>query len=434
METGQPVINKEEKETWPDGRITWALTTKMPLRDPFGNITGTFGVSKDITDLKHSAQLVEEQKQYFEALFNSSMSGIVSLDENSKVNDCNHAFVEIFGYKKEELIGKDIDQVLAISDEIYDEAHGITKAVQKGQCTILETIRHHKDGTPINVKIYGSPIMIQDQKIGALGIYYDITERVQYENELKEAKEKAEAANRAKSDFLSNITHEIRTPMNAIMGFSELLQELVENEEHLEYLDLIHTNARSLLELINNILDISKIGAGKIQLKYHPFPLENLFQEIEALFKLDIEEKNLEYIQELPDELPIVTLDHNKLKRVLVNLIGNAVKFTDKGHIKVGLRIMESKAKQDKNYCDLKFYIEDTGMGVAEDEQKKIFEPFSQQEGQDSARYGGTGLGLAISKKMVEKMNGEIHMKSQKGQGSTFTFILKDIEINEFTD
>jgi PAS domain S-box-containing protein len=432
METGEPIINKEEKETWPDGHITWALTTKMPLRNPRGTIIGTFGVSKDITELKRYSHLVQEKKKYFEALFNSSMNGIVSLDKNSKVIDVNSAFEEMFGYSKNELMGKELDPIISRSENMYSEARDITDAVQNGQCAVMETVRTRKDGSPINVKIYASPIIINNEKNGALGIYYDITERKEYENKLKEAKEKAEAANKAKSIFLSNISHEIRTPMNAIIGFSELLQEIIEEEAPQEYLELIHTNARSLLELINDILDLSKIGAGKIELDYIAFDLNTLFEELKMLFQLKVEEKGLEYIEEIPSDLPAVTLDRNKLKQILLNLIGNAVKFTEEGYIKVGLNI-KNRRKKNNNYRDLEFYVEDTGMGVDPDEEEIIFEPFSQQSDQDVAKYGGTGLGLAISKKLVEKMNGSIKLESRNGMGTIFTFILKDVVINEQT-
>jgi len=432
METGEPIINKEEKETWPDGHITWALTTKMPLKGAGGEIIGTFGVSKDITELKKYSHLVQEKKKYFEALFSSSMNGIVSLDQNSKVIDVNSAFEEMFGYSKNELMGKEIDQIISRSENMYSEARDITEAVQNGQCAVMETVRTRKDGSLINVKIYASPIIINNEKNGALGIYYDITERKEYENKLKEAKEKAETANRAKSIFLSNISHEIRTPMNAIIGFSELLQEIIEDQASQEYLELIHTNARSLLELINDILDLSKIGAGKIELDYIAFDLNTLFEELKMLFQLKVEEKGLEYLEEIPSGLPAVTLDRNKLKQILLNLIGNAVKFTGEGYIKVGLNI-KNRRKKNNNYIDLEFYVEDTGMGVDPDEEEIIFEPFSQQSDQDVAKYGGTGLGLAISKKLVEKMNGSIKLESRNGKGTIFTFILKDVVINEQT-
>ncbi|MCF7885062.1 MAG: PAS domain S-box protein [Candidatus Marinimicrobia bacterium] len=431
METGEPVINKEEKETWPDGRVTWALTTKMPLRDPEGKIIGTFGVSKDITAIKKSSQTIKEQKKYFEALFNCSLSGIVSLNEKSEVIDVNKAFREMFQYNREELIGKDIDRVISNSDEMYQNAQKTTKSIQQGKNIVVETKRAQKNGKPIDVKIYGSPIIVNDKKIGALGLYHDITERKEYERKLKEAKKKAEEANRAKSIFLSNISHEIRTPMNSIIGFSELLKKMIDDKETQEYLELIHTNARSLLDLINDILDLSKISAGKVEINYHPFKLRDLFEELEMLFKLKIEDKDLEYKQDLPSELTSITLDKNKLKQILLNLVGNAVKFTEKGFVKVGLNLKNLTHLNGQEKADLEFFVEDTGMGVASDERDKIFEPFTQQTDQDAAKYGGTGLGLAISQKLVQKMNGTINIKNKAGKGSIFEFVLKDVVINE---
>lgn len=431
METGQPIINKEEKEIWPNGDITWALTTKMPLRNPRGEVIGTFGVSKDITKLKKYSKIIEEKKKYFEALFNSSMNGILSLNEKSEVLDVNQAFESMFGYTKKELLGRDIDPLLSGSEEMLKQAKQITKAIQSGERVVLETVRSKKSGEKIDVKIYGSPIMLNGKKIGVLGIYHDITERKEYERQLKEAKEKAEEANQAKTQFLSNISHEIRTPMNAIIGFSELLQDLVDRDESLEYLKLIHSNARSLLDLINDILDLSKISAGKMNLDYTNFDLSEVFSELEDLFQVKIQNKQIDYIQDLPDDIPEIKLDRNKLKRVLVNLIGNAIKFTDEGYVKLGLDVVNERNQNDNKIADLEFFVEDSGMGVATKERKRIFEPFSQQIGQDSAKYGGTGLGLAISKKIVENMNGKISLKEKDGKGSIFKFILRDVKINE---
>ncbi|MDM8525105.1 ATP-binding protein [Desulfococcaceae bacterium HSG8] len=247
--------------------------------------------------------------------------------------------------------------------------------------------------------------------------------------ELKEAKNKAEAANRAKSDFLSNMSHELRTPLNAVTGFSELLSSMVFNKKQKSYLDAIKTAGKSLLILINDILDLSKIEAGKLEIQYASVNPRMIFKEIEMIFKMKITGKNLEFIIDIDKDLPsALVLDETRLRQILLNLMGNAVKFTEKGYIRLSAKKIYKVS--DRSKVDLIISVEDTGIGISEKEQESIFISFQQQDGQSIKKFGGTGLGLAISKKLTEIMSGRISVRSKVGEGSIFEITLRDVDVS----
>ena len=261
----------------------------------------------------------------------------------------------------------------------------------------------------------------------------EIQERVKAEEtiqringELRQARDRALEASAAKSEFLANMSHEIRTPMNAILGFTEILAKLVADAQQKQYLQSIQTAGKSLLALINDILDLSKIEAGKLELEYRPTDSRALFREMETIFAQRVSEKGLEFQVDVAAELPrVLVLDETRMRQILINLVGNAVKFTEQG--RVGLSATAVQGDADR--MDLSFAVEDTGIGIPDAQQERIFGAFEQQEGQSANEYGGTGLGLAITRRLVEMMNGEISVVSQVGEGSAFRVVLRGVEI-----
>ncbi|MDF1574725.1 MAG: PAS domain S-box protein [Bacteroidales bacterium] len=432
IKTGKALIDIEEKETWEDGTETWALSSKMPMFDKQGKVIGTFGISRDITRHKQVQEELKEREELLNRITASAKDAIIVIDGQGEVLFWNQTAESLFGYSYDQVRGRNFHNLMA--PEKYHAAH--QKAFRKFQKTgkgaavgaTLELEALHKDGHTFPVELSLSDMFIKDYW-HAVGIIRDITLRKETDRKLEEAKNKAESANRAKSEFLANMSHEIRTPMNAILGFAEILEEQIrDNPRQMEYIKGIRNSGKGLLGLINDILDLSKIEAGKMDIRYEPINPYAIIEEISQIFQVKTREKALGFRIHVDSGLPQSLLfDEIRLRQVLFNLIGNAVKFTSKGEIVVNVKSRNSN--EDGSHVDCVLEVIDTGIGIPGHELERIFEPFRQQEGQSTRTYGGTGLGLSITRRQVGIMGGSIEVESTPGKGSAFTVYFPGIQV-----
>jgi len=426
IKSGEGIVGKIERVNRLDGTYSWFNTTKLPLRDQQGKIIGTFGVSRDITQNKQMEQDLKESEEQFRNLAQASPMTIMLFQDDKWVY-ANPAACKLSRYSKEELLGMNFWDIFSPEYIEVIKERGALRQSGKKTDQHYEAKIFRKDGQERWIYVSGISTIYKGKPAGLVTVI-DITDRKKSENELKIAKENAEAANHVKSEFLANMSHEIRTPLNAVIGFSELLSGLVSNDIEKSYLTSIKTSSKSLLTIINDILDLSKMEAGKLDIHYKPVDPRMILSEISQIFQNKLEIKQLDLIIDVEDDIPsTLLLDETRIRQVLLNIVGNAVKFTEKGSIKISL--VKELYIEHLNKMDLKIIVEDTGIGIPEEDQGKIFNSFQQRDGQNSRKYGGTGLGLSICKKLVEMMNGSIGLGTKQGQGSVFQVYLYDVKI-----
>jgi len=413
LDSGIPIISREEPGRDSQGNTIWVSTTKVPLRDGNGQITGLVGVGRDITAQKRIELETNRQKQYFEALVHASPVAIVVLDSEEKIISSNPAFENLYGYVNTEIIGVNLDDLIANS-ETREEAVRYTHVV-KTQAVHFIGKRKRKDNFLVDVEIFGVPVFVDGQKTGTLAMYHDISELVRAQRE-------AEESNRSKSEFLANMSHEIRTPMNGVIGMLELALDTKLTSEQTDYLQTSLHSAEALLSLLNDILDFSKIEAGKLELEAINFSLRNAVEDVAYTLAKRAQDKGLEMACLVdPDLASSLRGDPGRLRQILVNLVGNAIKFTHQGEIV----IRAEPGENTDRHVTVHFSVQDTGIGIPYERQAAVFERFTQADGTTTRTYGGTGLGLTISKQLVEVMGGRIGLESKPGIGTTFWFDLQ---------
>lgn len=422
-------LRLEKRYLHRDGRVIWGYTNVSLIRDEEG-LPGLFIVQiVDITKRKMAEEQIAGQKHFLEILMDTIPNPLFYKDRNGVYLGCNRAFEEIFRLPRHEIVGKTIRDLAPayVSEPNIERDHEL---FEKGGVINYETLTPYADGAVHNVLVYKTTYRAADGTVaGLLGTMLDITELKKTQTDLRAAKEEAETANRAKSEFIANMSHEIRTPLNVIIGFSELLNTLVSEKKLKGYLESITNAGRSLLQLINDILDMSKIEAGKLEIHYGPVNIHHFLAGLRKVFDLETSEKTLDFIVEIaPDTPSALILDESRLRQVLLNLIGNAVKFTEEGHVKLSASVVA--CGNIPNTVDLVLTVEDTGIGIPEEQLGVIFESFRQRDGQNTRKYGGTGLGLAISKRLVEIMNGAISVSSRPGKGSAFEVRLRGVYLS----
>ena len=454
-------INYEEAQSRDDGELGWLRTSKIPLRDDAGEIIGVFCCYEDITSLKatetalrasekelrqKSEQLeeysrtlekkveartqdVEHAWQFLHLAMNTLPQAIFWKDTDLVYQGCNLAFLAATGLEKLEDIQGKTDYDLPWTDEEAEWFRSYDRRLIDSDTTELGIVEPQLQagGKQVWLETNKAPLHDSEGKVvGILGSFQDITERKQAEEDLRQlnlelqrAKEIADAANQSKSEFLAKMSHELRTPLNGILGYSQILgrsMTLTYKERH--GIDIIHSCGNHLLQLINEILDLAKIEARKLELDPSPVHFPTFMQNIVEVCRVRAEAKGIQLCYEIQGKLPVgLDLDEKCLRQVLLNLIGNAIKFTDQGSVRIQVKPLHINSERAR----LRFTVLDTGIGISEGDLDVLFQAF-EQVGERQRKTEGTGLGLTISRQMVQLMGGEIEVKSELGVGSQFCF------------
>jgi PAS domain S-box-containing protein len=401
-----------------DGSTIWISENARTVRDEAGNLSYYEGMVEDITERKRLESELQASEQNIVALINNIEDSIWSVDSNYRLVTFNATFSRYY----QELLGRVINPgdllIELLPEESRDEHKAFYDRALAGERFTIQS-RHEFSGRESYYETSYNPIQANDSISGVAVFSKDITERHRAHIELQKAMAAAQAANRMKSEFLANMSHEIRTPMNGVIGMTDLLLMTDLTHEQREFARTVRISGESLLIVINDILDFSKIEAGKLDLEIIEFDLREVIDNIMDLLAAHAHSKGLELAAFIRPEVPLhLRGDPGRLRQIVNNLVANAVKFTAQGEVIVTV----SRISETSTNVILGFEVRDTGIGIDEAAQKRLFQSFSQADGSTTRKYGGTGLGLAISKKLVELMNGQIRVRSVLGQGSAFSF------------
>ncbi len=385
----------------------------------------TVELRREIAVREQTETALRESEERTRLVLDSTAEAIFGVDLEGCCTFCNQATLRLLGFRDAgQLLQRNMHDVLhhshADGTSYPIEECPIAAAVRSGEeCHRDDEVFWRADSSSFPAEYWCHPVQRNGQTVGAVATFIDITQRKAEQRTLEDAKEAAESASRAKSEFLANMSHEIRTPMNGILGMTELALDTELTEEQREFLNMVKVSADALLVVINDILDFSKIEAGKLELDNAVFNLRDLLEETVRTFGVSASSKNLELVCDIHSEVPdVVAGDATRLRQVLVNLLGNAIKFTDRGEVVLQVEVHQLR----ESGVELHFAVHDTGIGIVKEKQGQIFEAFVQADGSSTRKYGGTGLGLTISNRLVSMMGGRIWLESEAGKGSTFHF------------
>jgi PAS domain S-box-containing protein len=418
---GRRVVEDIEAHETPDGQHIYVQVMKAPATDAKGNVIGLQSMFWDVTARVKAEEALRRSIARFKKLFDANIIGIMLADLSGRILEANDALLSMVGYSRDDLKSGRLRWDRLTPPEFRElDLLAIDSLNRTGICPPWEKQFIRKDGSRVPVMVGVS--MLDDSSSECICFVLDMTQQKEGEAQLLRAKEQADAANQAKSLFLANMSHEIRTPMNAIIGMTELVLDTPLTQEQRDNLTAVCESAEALLSLINHILDFSKIEAGKLELDAVEFSVRSMISGTLKMLAIGAHRKGLELVGDIQADVPDRLIgDVVRLRQILINLLGNAIKFTETGEVVLRAR----PTSRDGDILELQFDVRDTGIGIPPDRQQSIFEAFEQIHTAANRKYGGTGLGLSITAKLAELMGGRVWVTSEPGQGSCFSVVCR---------
>ncbi|HET9864577.1 MAG TPA: ATP-binding protein [Steroidobacteraceae bacterium] len=403
-----------------DGRWVWLDTHgSVTSRDANGRALRMTGTHANITDRKQIERALSNTLRVMRTLLETLPLPVVIRDVECRVTMVNAAWEQMIGIPRQDIIGKPLESITG-RPRTAGQRESDAEVFRTHRAQRFETVVHAKNGTPYDVIVAKTPLLAEDGSMtGIASVVTDISEQKRTAAVLERARLSAEAAVQAKSRFLANMSHELRTPLNGVVGMASLLENTALDARQRRFVRTLRSSAESLITLINDVLDLSKAEAGKLELTHAPFELRREIEQVVGLFSGRAHDKGIEIAAHIGRDVPAtVHGDAFRLRQVLANLVNNAVKFTESGAVLLAVTV----AREPSETLQLEFSVTDTGPGIAPEVQARIFEAFEQADGSVTRKFGGTGLGLAISRQLVELMHGRLALSSEPGRGSRFSF------------